>query len=109
VLCGKKNKINDREGAIADTRTGARLGDKNTQRILRMLDYDQYKIFFIPQKLLRLPVLIAILNGHQKHQCHCNSVSSLQIRIQLHDAAYCILITAPYLRQSSCRSAREPA
>jgi len=35
-----KRKIGDRDGAIADARTAARLGDKDAQRILRMLGYD---------------------------------------------------------------------
>lgn len=33
-----KRKLGDREGAIADAQKAARLGDKDAQRILRMLD-----------------------------------------------------------------------
>ncbi|MCF8382035.1 MAG: hypothetical protein K9G39_00340 [Chlorobium sp.] len=35
-----KRKIGDKEGAIADARTAARLGDKDARRILRILGYD---------------------------------------------------------------------
>lgn len=35
-----KRKLGDKAGALADARTAARLGDKDAQRILRMLGYD---------------------------------------------------------------------
>lgn len=35
-----KRKLGDKDGALADARTAARLGDKDAQRILRMLGYD---------------------------------------------------------------------
>ena len=35
-----QRQIGDREGALNDARTSARLGDKDAQRILRMLGYD---------------------------------------------------------------------
>jgi len=34
-----KRKLGDKKGAIADARTAARLGDKDAQRILRILGY----------------------------------------------------------------------
>ncbi|MEE9904751.1 tetratricopeptide repeat protein [Chlorobium sp.] len=35
-----KRKLGDRQGALDDARTAASLGDKDSQRILRMLGYD---------------------------------------------------------------------
>ncbi|MBM3162244.1 MAG: hypothetical protein FJZ79_02740 [Chlorobi bacterium] len=35
-----KRKLGDREGALSDARTAARLGDRDAQRILRTLGYD---------------------------------------------------------------------
>ncbi len=35
-----KRKLGDKDGAISDARKEARLGDKDAQRILRMLGYD---------------------------------------------------------------------
>ncbi|NTW88627.1 MAG: tetratricopeptide repeat protein [Desulfobulbaceae bacterium] len=34
-----KRKLGDKNGAIADAKTAARLGDKDAQRILRLLGY----------------------------------------------------------------------